>query len=89
MTKQRAIYLYCLECSGGNAIEVTFCHLIDCPLWQYRCGYHVKTNRYKRRIEHALIRNKSAVEELVNMDIDMAKFKHPEVAGYPYLKKSP
>lgn len=54
MTKQKAIAKYCLECSGDQPKEVIICHLADCPLWEYRCGYHIDTTRYRARIGRAL-----------------------------------
>ena len=53
MTKQRAIYLGCLGCAAGDRKEVLFCTLFDCTLWEYRCGCHISSGRYRERIERA------------------------------------
>ena len=53
MNKSQAIKKYCLECSGNSPKEVTLCHLVDCPLWQFRFGYSIKDKRYKKRMEAA------------------------------------
>lgn len=37
-TPMKAIRMKCLECSGGSHKEVRECHLIDCPLYNYRFG---------------------------------------------------
>jgi len=50
-SKSRAIYLKCLECSGNNRTEVVLCTLKECPLWEYRCGYHISHKKYKEKIE--------------------------------------
>ena len=33
-----AIRQHCLECSGGIPKEVRYCHITDCPLYEYRFG---------------------------------------------------
>lgn len=53
MNKSNAIKQYCRECSGGSPKEVMLCHIVDCPLWQFRFGYSTKDKRYKKRIEAA------------------------------------
>lgn len=53
MTKQRAIYLKCLDCAAGDRTEVLFCTIFDCPLWHYRCGYHSSSKKYRNRMERA------------------------------------
>jgi hypothetical protein len=53
MNKSKAIKQYCLECSGESPKEVTLCHIVDCPLWQFRFGYSIKDKRFKKRIEAA------------------------------------
>ena len=74
MTKQRAIYLKCLDCSGGSAKEVTLCVVFDCPLWEYRCGYHVSSGKYRKRIHVAFSRYAKDVKELQRQGINMADF---------------
>lgn len=74
MTKQRAIYLNCLDCSGGSSKEVTLCVLFDCPLWEYRCGYHISSGRYRQRIQVAFSKNTEDIRELRRESLDMADF---------------
>jgi len=74
MTKQRAIYLKCLDCSGGSAKEVTLCIMFDCPLWPYRCGYHISSGRYSERIRTAFSKNTEDIQELQREGLDMPKF---------------
>ena len=38
MTRQQAIRLKCVDCSGANALEVKLCPVYACPLWDYRLG---------------------------------------------------
>lgn len=64
MTKQKAIYLKCLDCSGGSAKDVTLCTLFECPLWEYRCGFHVTSGRYAKRIEAAFSKLTPDIQEL-------------------------
>ena len=74
MTRQRAIYLKCLYCSGNVTKEVLLCHLFDCALWQFRCGYSTKTVRYKKRIRNIPKQYPGDAESLKNMGIDMNRF---------------
>jgi hypothetical protein len=74
MTKQRAIYLKCLDCSGGSAKEVTLCNILDCPLWEYRCGYHISSKRYRERIETAFAKQTDAILELKSIGLTKASF---------------
>ena len=74
MTRQKAIYLYCLECAGGSATEVTFCQCFDCRLWQFRCGYGVDNAEYDVRIKGAFERYPAIVAELHGQGIDIANF---------------
>lgn len=53
MNKSQAIKQHCLECSGGSPKEVTLCHIVYCPLWQFRFGYSIKDKRYKKRVDAA------------------------------------
>ena len=73
MTKQKAIAKYCKECSGNSA-EVTFCSILDCPLWEYRCGYHMSSKSYRPRVRSAFKRYKSTVAELRSMNLSIEDF---------------
>ena len=74
MTKQKAIAKKCLECSGDSPKEVTLCHFFKCPLWKYRCGYHIKTTRYKKRLEIAQGKYSRDFKELSTIGINIAFF---------------
>jgi hypothetical protein len=74
MTKGKAIQTYCRECSGDSAKEVTLCHIFDCPLWPYRCGCHVSTAGYKKRMSRALENYPEEVKELQGQGIDIGFF---------------
>lgn len=70
----KAIQAKCLECSGGSPKEITLCHIFDCPLWEYRFGYSIKTTRYKRRMETAKKQFPKDLKELTNMGINIRSF---------------
>jgi len=74
MTRQRAIYLKCLDCSGCSPKEVTLCQIFDCPLWEFRCGYHISSVRYQERIKTAFSKNTEDIRELRRDGLDMADF---------------
>jgi len=74
LTKQKAIARYCKDCSGDSSKEVTLCILFDCPLWEYRCGYHVSSNSYNPRIENAFRRYELDVKELKAISISIGNF---------------
>lgn len=38
----KAIRMKCIECCNGQFKEVRLCHLIDCPLHEYRNGHRPK-----------------------------------------------
>lgn len=83
MTKQRAIYLKCLDCAAGDRKEVLFCIIFDCSLWEYRCGYHISSSRYRERIERAFKRFTRIVAELQREGLDMPDFlRNDEQARY-------
>lgn len=74
MTKGRAIYLKCLDCAAGDRNEVLFCTLLDCPLWEYRCGCHVSSRRYRDRIERGFQTFTRIVAELRSQGLDCRNF---------------
>lgn len=39
-SKLKAIRRRCVDCSGGNAQDVTSCDARDCALWTYRDGHN-------------------------------------------------
>lgn len=53
MTKAQAIKKHCLDCSGHQAKEVTLCHLIYCPLWEFRFGNCLKNKNFNKRMQGA------------------------------------
>jgi hypothetical protein len=46
MTPVQAIRAKCVECSGGQKVEVRLCPISDCPLYAFRMG---RNSRRKRR----------------------------------------
>ena len=74
MTRQKAIHLKCLECSGNIAKDVTLCILFDCPLWQFRCGCSVDTTRYRNRIENAFKKYPKDLGDIEDMGIRAESF---------------
>lgn len=51
----RLIRKGCLECCGGQSIEVHYCPNIKCHLWEWRFGKRPGT--VERRMPHLLDRN--------------------------------
>lgn len=43
MSPLQAIRRKCLDCSGGQYLEVRSCEAIGCPLWPFRSGLHPYT----------------------------------------------
>jgi len=74
MTKQRAIYMKCLDCAAGDRKEVLFCALFDYPLWEYRCGCHVSSRRYRDRIERSFKTFTQVAAELRSQGLDCPNF---------------
>ena len=66
-TIRRAVGEKCLDCSGGLAREVTLCGVDECPLWEYRTGFHVSTSVYKDRMRKASI---SCCDDLASIKKD-------------------
>jgi len=69
MTRGKAIHLKCLECSGNVAKDVTLCTLLDCPLWQFRCGCSMDTARYRSRIKNAFEKYPKDIVAIKDMGI--------------------
>lgn len=65
MGRARAVRENCLYCSGGTAKEVTLCHMVDCPLWEYRFGGNFKSNTFKNRMRKAKERYAKDWEEMI------------------------
>ena len=42
LTPIKAIRAWCIDCSGGNRMEVRKCEHKKCPLFPYRLGKHPK-----------------------------------------------
>jgi len=74
MIRSEAIKKKCLECSGDSHKEVTLCPVLDCPLWPYRTGRHIRTKSYKERIRKAKKRYSNDFEEMRKEGIDVSKF---------------
>ena len=46
MTPVKAIRAKCLDCCGGQAIEVRNCSIKKCPLYPYRMGHRPKGDNF-------------------------------------------
>ena len=42
LTRQRAIYYHCMDCSGGSIWEANRCEIKECPLYPYRGSSKIK-----------------------------------------------
>jgi len=73
LTRRQAIRLKCLDCAGSPK-EVTLCHIFDCPLWHFRCGYSAQSPQYRERIEKAQVRFTKEFKDLVDMGINTSFF---------------
>lgn len=74
LSGSKAIKLKCRECAGGSSKEVTLCHIFDCPLWQWRCGCHITSVVYKKRMQTAFKNNEQEWAELERLDIKRKDF---------------
>jgi hypothetical protein len=43
MSPMQAIRRKCLDCSGGQIVEVRLCEAVTCSLWPFRAGIHPYT----------------------------------------------
>ncbi len=81
MTKMQAIRKYCLECAGDSAKEVTMCHILDCPLWQFRTGNLIRSKVYKKRIEQSTQKYPEEWKEIEALGYPRKSFLDPCNAG--------
>jgi hypothetical protein len=86
--RSMAIRKYCRECAGGSSTEVTFCHLLDCPLWPYRTGLSIRTREYKKRIKGAFSAPGPLFKEIVGELAELG-FGLDDFLGKPLKKKTP
>ena len=84
MNKSQAIKLKCLDCAGDSPKEVTLCHIVDCPLWQFRFGYSMKDKRYETRVMTAKKRYPSDFQEMVVALLDYIE-DSPNKAEYEHI----
>jgi hypothetical protein len=79
MVKRKAIQTKCLDCAAGQSVEVLFCTLDDCPLWEWRLGSHLSKPTYRRRLEKAWNSHsrRRIVEELKAEKYDISFFIRP------------
>lgn len=77
LKKSKCIKAYCLECSGNSPKEVTFCNLLDCPLWPFRTGSYITTLLYRSRIEKAFRNHPHEVADLETMGLKEEDFLRP------------
>ena len=47
----QAIRAMCLDCCGGQLVEVRECPASSCPLWPYRFGKHPGKARESEEVE--------------------------------------
>lgn len=40
LTRKKAIKEKCLDCCGGQKLEIRKRQITKCPLWEYRTGSH-------------------------------------------------
>jgi hypothetical protein len=50
MTRAKAIKLFCFDCAGESAKEVTLCEITGCSLWPYRTGQSPESKVYQKRM---------------------------------------
>ena len=43
MSPMQAIRRKCLDCSGGQIVEIRLCEAVTCSLWPFRAGRHPYT----------------------------------------------
>lgn len=53
MNKTKAILEKCKECMHDYKDDILLCEYVECPLWPYRIGYTVATQKYKARMKTA------------------------------------
>ena len=73
ISPRKAIQKKCLDCSVTSK-DVTLCYIFDCPLWEFRTGYHISTKAYKVRMNGALERYQDELNELKREGIDIQPF---------------
>jgi hypothetical protein len=62
MTPLKAIRLHCLDCSGGNRVEVRSCPIADCPLFAFRLGKNPSRARKAPKVKQPRPHVESRVE---------------------------
>jgi hypothetical protein len=67
VTRAKAIKAHCLDCAGGSAKDATLCHIVDCPLWEWRIGPPPTSQNYKLRMAKAAQRWPDDVREILLM----------------------
>lgn len=55
ITPMRAIRKKCLECTNGQASEVKYCLIKDCPLFAYRMGHRPQETDFNIEDEEVAI----------------------------------
>ncbi len=51
--RAKAVKLHCISCCGGSPSEVTFCNILNCPLWFWRFGVPMTSKSAVDRMEKA------------------------------------
>jgi hypothetical protein len=74
MTKSKAIKLFCFDCAGESAKEVTLCPVLDCQLWPFRFGNSPASAAYKSRMMTAKVNYSADFAEMAVDGIETTRF---------------
>lgn len=88
MNKPLAIKTYCFECAGGSNKEVTLCVVFDCPLWEWRFGYPMKSKRFWQRMKTATVNYREDMAETHRGTIDIRPFFPTDATHSAFLKSN-
>lgn len=73
MYRKEAIKKFCVECAGSSK-DALLCPIFNCPLWEWRTGNHVNSNKYQQRIKRAFRYYKNDFDELKGSGIDIERY---------------
>lgn len=91
MNRNKAIREYCLECAGGNTVEVGLCPVFKCTLWQYRTGQDLRSKSYQNRMLRYKETYKEELEVMKQDGYEVEKFfefETPRKGRNPNLNRS-
>ncbi len=87
MTRQKAIYRHCRECSGEDRTSQVLCHLSECPLWPYRLG--CSADRQRVRVEYEWSRlSAEAIKGFADLGLSRADFMAVNRRGAKHSPRS-